>query len=87
MRSKAPLFVLIAVCAVVASGGKVLGSVKQPLGASDLSSALDADLVALARELLHSPSWLIDAAQKLGLDNPFCAASPKLGSGFTSGLH
>jgi 2,4-dienoyl-CoA reductase-like NADH-dependent reductase (Old Yellow Enzyme family) len=39
----------------------------------------EADLVAIARELMHNPNWPIDAAQKLGIDIPFSAASPKLG--------
>jgi 2,4-dienoyl-CoA reductase-like NADH-dependent reductase (Old Yellow Enzyme family) len=30
-----------------------------------------ADLIALARELLYNPNWPMDAAQKLGLDDPF----------------
>jgi 2,4-dienoyl-CoA reductase-like NADH-dependent reductase (Old Yellow Enzyme family) len=39
----------------------------------------EADLVALARELMHNPNWPLDAAQKLGIDRPFSAASAKLG--------
>ena len=31
----------------------------------------DADLIALAREFLHNPNWTLDAAQKLGLNNPY----------------
>ena len=27
-----------------------------------------ADLVALAREMLHNPNWALDAASKMGLD-------------------
>jgi 2,4-dienoyl-CoA reductase-like NADH-dependent reductase (Old Yellow Enzyme family) len=30
-----------------------------------------ADLIALARELLYNPNWPMDAAAKLGLDDPF----------------
>jgi 2,4-dienoyl-CoA reductase-like NADH-dependent reductase (Old Yellow Enzyme family) len=31
----------------------------------------DADLVALAREMIYNPNWAIDAAQKLGVDPTF----------------
>ena len=31
----------------------------------------EADLIALAREFLHNPNWTLDAAQKLGLNNPY----------------
>ena len=30
-----------------------------------------ADLIALAREIMHNPSWPMDAAQKLGADPDF----------------
>jgi 2,4-dienoyl-CoA reductase-like NADH-dependent reductase (Old Yellow Enzyme family) len=30
-----------------------------------------ADLIAIGRELLHNPNWAIDAAQKLGIQQPF----------------
>lgn len=30
-----------------------------------------ADLIALAREILHNPNWPMDAALKLGIDKPF----------------
>ena len=30
-----------------------------------------ADLIAIGRELLHNPNWAIDAAQKLGIEQPF----------------
>ena len=30
-----------------------------------------ADIVALGREMLHNPNWALDAASKLGEDNPF----------------
>ncbi|MES2714904.1 MAG: NADH:flavin oxidoreductase/NADH oxidase [Pseudomonadota bacterium] len=38
-----------------------------------------ADLVALARELLYNPNWPLDAAQKLGVDPHFNLAPPAAG--------
>ncbi len=35
-----------------------------------------ADLIALARELLYSPNWALDAAQKLGADPDFTCVPP-----------
>ncbi|OGA19236.1 MAG: NADH:flavin oxidoreductase [Betaproteobacteria bacterium RIFCSPLOWO2_02_FULL_66_14] len=35
-----------------------------------------ADLVALAREMLYNPSWAMDAAQKMGLDRDFLIVPP-----------
>lgn len=37
-----------------------------------------ADLVALARELIYNPNWTMDAAQKLGLDPGFTAVPPPM---------
>lgn len=37
-----------------------------------------ADLVALAREMLYNPNWTMDAAQKLGLDPNFTAVPPPM---------
>lgn len=37
-----------------------------------------ADLVALAREMLYNPNWTMDAAQKLGLDPDFSAVPPPM---------
>ena len=31
----------------------------------------EADLIALAREFLYNPNWTLDAAHKLGLDDPY----------------
>ena len=31
----------------------------------------ESDLIALAREFLYNPNWALDAAHKLGLDNPY----------------
>lgn len=36
----------------------------------------DADLIALARELLYNPNWPMDAAQKLGVDANFSLVPP-----------
>jgi 2,4-dienoyl-CoA reductase-like NADH-dependent reductase (Old Yellow Enzyme family) len=37
-----------------------------------------ADLVALAREMLYNPNWAMDAAQKLGLDPEFTTVPPPM---------
>jgi len=39
-----------------------------------------ADLVALARELMYNPNWAMDAAQKLGFDPRFEMVPPAYGS-------
>ncbi len=36
----------------------------------------EADLIALAREFLYNPNWALDAAHKLGLDNPYDLMPP-----------
>ncbi|WP_149537337.1 NADH:flavin oxidoreductase/NADH oxidase [Siccirubricoccus phaeus] len=36
----------------------------------------EADLIALARELLYNPNWPMDAAQKLGVDAEFALVPP-----------
>ena len=36
----------------------------------------EADLIALARELLYNPNWPMDAAQKLGVDPRFALVPP-----------
>jgi 2,4-dienoyl-CoA reductase-like NADH-dependent reductase (Old Yellow Enzyme family) len=38
-----------------------------------------ADLIALAREMLHNPNWAIDAAQKLGLQTHLSEIAPQYG--------
>jgi 2,4-dienoyl-CoA reductase-like NADH-dependent reductase (Old Yellow Enzyme family) len=38
-----------------------------------------ADLVALGREMLHNPNWSLDAALKLGAEEPFTAVPPAYG--------
>ena len=37
-----------------------------------------ADLIALARELIYNPNWPMDAAQKLGVDPGFSAVPPPM---------
>jgi 2,4-dienoyl-CoA reductase-like NADH-dependent reductase (Old Yellow Enzyme family) len=37
-----------------------------------------ADLVALAREMLYNPNWAMDAAQKLGVDPEFRTVPPPM---------
>jgi 2,4-dienoyl-CoA reductase-like NADH-dependent reductase (Old Yellow Enzyme family) len=37
-----------------------------------------ADLIALAREMLYNPNWAMDAAQKLGLDPNFASVPPPM---------
>ncbi len=39
-----------------------------------------ADLIALARELMYNPNWAMDAAQKLGFDPRFEMVPPAVGS-------
>ena len=36
----------------------------------------DADLIAIAREVLYNPNWPMDAAQKLGVDRDFASVPP-----------
>ncbi|MGH8429438.1 MAG: NADH:flavin oxidoreductase/NADH oxidase, partial [Solimonas sp.] len=36
-----------------------------------------ADLIALAREILYNPNWPVDAAQKLGVDPTFASIPPQ----------
>ncbi len=38
-----------------------------------------ADLIAIARELMYNPNWAMDAAQKLGADPDFNGVPPALG--------
>jgi 2,4-dienoyl-CoA reductase-like NADH-dependent reductase (Old Yellow Enzyme family) len=37
----------------------------------------DADLVALAREVMHNPNWAVDAAFKLGEPDPYALLTPR----------
>jgi len=47
--------------------------------AEAILQAGQADLIALARELLYSPNWAMDAAQKLGADPDFALVPPNYG--------
>ena len=47
--------------------------------AEAILQAGQADLIALARELLYSPNWALDAAQKLGADPDFASVPPAMG--------
>ena len=38
-----------------------------------------ADLIALARELLYNPNWALDAARKLGAEQPFAVVPAAAG--------
>jgi 2,4-dienoyl-CoA reductase-like NADH-dependent reductase (Old Yellow Enzyme family) len=38
-----------------------------------------ADLVAIGRELLHNPNWVLDAAEKLGEQDPYAMLPPNYG--------
>ena len=44
--------------------------------AEAILQAGQADLVALAREMLYNPQWPLDAAQKLGVDREFALTPP-----------
>ena len=35
-----------------------------------------ADLIALAREVLHNPNWTLDVALKLGAESPYALMPP-----------
>lgn len=45
--------------------------------ADDIIASGKADLVALARELMHNPNWPVDAALKLDIDDPYSLLSPR----------
>lgn len=56
-----------------------VGLIVQPAHADAIVREGDADLVALARELLYNPNWPMDAARKLGVDPAFALAPPRIG--------
>ncbi|MDL9948949.1 hypothetical protein QSJ19_25895 [Gordonia sp. ABSL11-1] len=46
--------------------------------ASSIVETGQADFVALGRELLNNPNWPWDAARKLGIDDPYAWAPPRI---------
>ena len=56
-----------------------VGLIVQAAQAEAILQQGQADLVALARELLYNPNWPLDAAQKLGVDPNFQLAPPAAG--------
>jgi 2,4-dienoyl-CoA reductase-like NADH-dependent reductase (Old Yellow Enzyme family) len=56
-----------------------VGLIVHPRHAADVIARGDADLVALGRELLHNPNWAIDAAHKLGVEDPYALAPTRTG--------
>ena len=56
-----------------------VGLIVQAEQAEQIVALGQADLVALARELIHNPNWPIDAAQKLGADPNFAVAGERAG--------
>ena len=56
-----------------------VGFIWQPEVAERVLSSGQADLVALARELLNDPNWTLHAAQTLGLDDKFERWKPAFG--------
>jgi 2,4-dienoyl-CoA reductase-like NADH-dependent reductase (Old Yellow Enzyme family) len=48
-----------------------VGLIVHAAHAEQIITAGDADLVAVAREVLQNPNWPLDAALKLGIENPY----------------
>jgi 2,4-dienoyl-CoA reductase-like NADH-dependent reductase (Old Yellow Enzyme family) len=48
-----------------------VGLITEPCQAEDIIRNGQADLVAMARELLYNPNWPLHAAQELGVDPKF----------------
>ena len=48
-----------------------VGGITKPQQAEDILQSGDADMIAMARELLWNADWPAHAAQSLGLDDPF----------------
>ena len=55
-----------------------VGLIVRAVQAEEILQSGQADLVALAREMLYNPNWAMDAAQKLGLDPEFKAVPPAM---------
>ena len=56
-----------------------VGFIWDPALADEIVAEGRADLVALARELLHNPNWPLHAARKLGVDADFSHWKPQFG--------
>ena len=52
-----------------------VGLIVHPEHADGIVANGQADLVALGREILYNPNWPVDAAVKLGVDDPFSLTS------------
>jgi 2,4-dienoyl-CoA reductase-like NADH-dependent reductase (Old Yellow Enzyme family) len=55
-----------------------VGLIVQASQAEAILQQGQADLVALAREMLYNPNWALDAAQKLGTDPHFQSVPPAM---------
>jgi 2,4-dienoyl-CoA reductase-like NADH-dependent reductase (Old Yellow Enzyme family) len=55
-----------------------VGLIVRAAQAEEILQHGQADLVALAREMLYNPNWAMDAAQKLGVDPEFKAVPPPM---------
>lgn len=47
--------------------------------AEEILQSGKADLVAIGREMLNNPNWPMDAAAKLGIDDPYSMVPPLYG--------
>ena len=56
-----------------------VGLITEPRHAEEILERGEADMIALARELLYNPNWPMDAALKLGVEGPFRNVPPQFG--------
>jgi 2,4-dienoyl-CoA reductase-like NADH-dependent reductase (Old Yellow Enzyme family) len=56
-----------------------VGLICQAQSANEIIEKENADLVAIAREVLSNPNWPLHAAQELGIDNDFSLWKPQFG--------
>ncbi len=54
-----------------------VGLIVHPELAERIVAEGSADLVAIGREVLYNPNWPLDAAVKLGIDDPYAITSPR----------
>ena len=47
--------------------------------AEEILQSSKTDLVAIGREMLNNPNWPMDAATKLGIDDPYAMVPPLCG--------